>query len=321
MDDAPQSVYDPIGAAYLQPTGWSAIYEYFIKDEIAQYGPITVGFGVPDDFGSFFASNPTGVYVASADAGTHGGHSVAIVGWGTDGSQKYWLVRNSWARDWAASGFFKIEIGGNSAAGTIEFTTPSWGTSAIAPFFKTGSARRLRTEKPDKRRLNAVTHDMQQTNGNVTASSTGSGHACTAVDQVKIDQLRVWFLANQTNYNGAQASSANCSVPWTYNSQALCTARVTKGLQIDTTLHVTDCNNVLYHWTVRLEWDRDTGNVSDALIMNNDGPHPQVADSSTNTTNSQLIPVTGGDASDAFSARHVAVAMMVLLGCFHLNGF
>jgi hypothetical protein len=328
MDDAPQSVYDPIGVAWQQPTGWSAMNEYFVKDEIAQYGPVTAGFGVPNDFGSFFSSNPQGVYKAQANQGTHGGHSVAIVGWGMEGSQKYWLVRNSWARDWAYGGFFKIEIGGNSAAGDVGFASAHQGLGAIAPFFKSGSARRL-VQSVQNNNM-SVTHPDQQVAENQSVSTHGSPTTCNNNHDQAIGYLRTWFLANKTNYNGVKP---NCAVPWTYESSAMCTAKITEGLTIQTILHVKDCDNELYHWTVQWEWPIDDirqDAVGSAKIMSNDGPWPQV-DMSVNisgtgtdvTPKNQTGTTTGtaGETSGATIGRTMFATMMVLLGYFHINAF
>jgi cathepsin B len=37
-----------------------------------------------------------------------GGHAVRILGWGEEGGKPYWLVANSWNRDWGDGGYFKI---------------------------------------------------------------------------------------------------------------------------------------------------------------------------------------------------------------------
>ena len=38
-------------------------------------------------------------------------HAVTLVGWGSDGSSEYWIVRNSWG-GWGDAGHIKIKIGG-----------------------------------------------------------------------------------------------------------------------------------------------------------------------------------------------------------------
>jgi cathepsin B len=42
-----------------------------------------------------------------------GGHAVEFVGYGTQGSQEYWLVKNSWGTTWGEQGYFQILRGVN----------------------------------------------------------------------------------------------------------------------------------------------------------------------------------------------------------------
>ena len=40
-------------------------------------------------------------------------HSIAIVGWGVEQGQKYWICRNSYGPTWAESGDFRVARGTN----------------------------------------------------------------------------------------------------------------------------------------------------------------------------------------------------------------
>ncbi|KJE88537.1 papain family cysteine protease [Capsaspora owczarzaki ATCC 30864] len=55
-------------------------------------------------------------------------HEISVVGWGTNGSTSYWIVRNSWGSFYGEDGFFRIKMGGDNLA--IE-TDCSWGVPTL----------------------------------------------------------------------------------------------------------------------------------------------------------------------------------------------
>jgi cathepsin B len=61
-----------------------------------------------------FAHYRYGIYRRSRSAVLSGGHSVVIVGWGSERSQPFWLVANSWG-NWGEAGLFRIARNTNEA--------------------------------------------------------------------------------------------------------------------------------------------------------------------------------------------------------------
>ena len=107
---------------------YGATNEENMMKELYERGPITVGLNSSPDLYYYsegvFLSNPANVY--SEENGNqmndwrYMNHAVIIVGWGEtehEGDQlKYWIVKNSWGKDWGENGYFKILRGVNLAS-------------------------------------------------------------------------------------------------------------------------------------------------------------------------------------------------------------
>jgi len=60
------------------------------------------------------ASGPFQNYEGGVFAGCTGDdrdHAIAVVGYGTEDGQDYWLIKNSWSADWGEKGFIKLKRG------------------------------------------------------------------------------------------------------------------------------------------------------------------------------------------------------------------
>lgn len=77
-----------------------------IQREIMTNGPVEAAFTVYADFVNY----KSGVYEHTTGAAM-GGHAIRIIGWGVENGKPYWLVANSWNKDWGDHGLFKIKRG------------------------------------------------------------------------------------------------------------------------------------------------------------------------------------------------------------------
>jgi len=76
---------------------------------VQQYGPISIGLDA-----SKFDSYNSGIMNGKGCAQGSPDHAVAVVGWGEEGSTKYWIVKNSWGKDWGENGYVRIQRGINA---------------------------------------------------------------------------------------------------------------------------------------------------------------------------------------------------------------
>jgi len=78
-----------------------------IAYQVYHYGPVYMRMMVYSDF-PYYRS---GVYKHQASAQVRGDHAVKLIGFGVEGSTKYWLAQNSWGNKWGEKGFFRIARG------------------------------------------------------------------------------------------------------------------------------------------------------------------------------------------------------------------
>jgi len=85
--------------------------EYYIRDDIYKWGPISTGMKVYPDFYTFNSSKD--IYSWNGEGPQVGGHAIELVGWGKEGNTDYWIAKNSWGTEWGIKGYFRIKRGVN----------------------------------------------------------------------------------------------------------------------------------------------------------------------------------------------------------------
>lgn len=81
-----------------------------IQQDILMNGPVAAQIKL---YGNL-SSHKSGVYTCDYSSGYRGGHTVSIVGWGTDPDEgDYWIVENTWGSKYHESGYLKFKRGTN----------------------------------------------------------------------------------------------------------------------------------------------------------------------------------------------------------------
>lgn len=102
-----------LGGGALGMTGWLKNKENSLdslKGALVQHGPVAVSVSAAYGWNSY----SSGILTEDAcpkDAIID--HAVTLVGYGKDGSHKYWHILNSWGADWGEGGFIRISMSDN----------------------------------------------------------------------------------------------------------------------------------------------------------------------------------------------------------------
>jgi len=114
------------GVAGVSKDGGS---EYNIRHNIYSWGPVSTTFKIYTDFYTFDVKNE--IYEWNGKGPQVGGHAVEIVGWGNNGEKDYWIIKNSWGKEWGRNGYFYMirginncEIEENVITGVPDFFYP-----------------------------------------------------------------------------------------------------------------------------------------------------------------------------------------------------
>jgi len=92
----------------------SAGSESDLASKCQTYGPIAIAIDASNWSFQLYSS---GIYDESACSSSNLDHGVGCVGYGTEGSTNYWIVRNSWGTSWGESGYIRMVKDKNNQCG------------------------------------------------------------------------------------------------------------------------------------------------------------------------------------------------------------
>ena len=84
-----------------------------IMDQLINFGPVSAGIIAYKDFQLLLGNSQckNQIYKYDGKSDLVGGHAVVIVGYGYENNKYYWIVQNSWGKNFCDNGFIKIEFG------------------------------------------------------------------------------------------------------------------------------------------------------------------------------------------------------------------
>ncbi|XP_028300170.1 cathepsin L1 isoform X2 [Gouania willdenowi] len=92
--------------------------EQALADAVATIGPITVA--VDADHSSFLFYS-SGIYDEPNCNPNNLSHAVLLVGYGSEGGQDYWIIKNSWGTSWGEGGYMKMIRDGRNTCGIASY--------------------------------------------------------------------------------------------------------------------------------------------------------------------------------------------------------
>jgi hypothetical protein len=86
--------------------------ETLLATLVAERSAVVIGLWFNAQSFNAFKSYRSGVFNGCTKGGRLvGGHAMAVVGYGTERNQDYWLIKNSWGTAWGEKGYMKLRRG------------------------------------------------------------------------------------------------------------------------------------------------------------------------------------------------------------------
>ncbi|XP_069555050.1 digestive cysteine proteinase 2 [Brachyistius frenatus] len=92
--------------------------EQALADAVATIGPITVAIDASQSSFLFYSS---GIYEESNCNPNNLSHAVLLVGYGSEGEQDYWIIKNSWGTSWGEGGYMRMIRNGGNTCGIASY--------------------------------------------------------------------------------------------------------------------------------------------------------------------------------------------------------
>ena len=109
--------YKKLGSSW---STWSAVDEDEIKEFLYETGPLAIALNA-DPLQTYSSGILDLTSTKCPSSGIN--HAVTLVGYGTQSSVAYWIIKNSWGKSWGESGYFRIRRGNGTCGINCYITT------------------------------------------------------------------------------------------------------------------------------------------------------------------------------------------------------
>uniref|UniRef100_A0A8C7R484 Cathepsin 12 n=1 Tax=Oncorhynchus mykiss TaxID=8022 RepID=A0A8C7R484_ONCMY len=92
--------------------------EQALADAVATIGPITIAVDADHPSFMFYSS---GIYEEPSCNPNNLSHAVLLVGYGSEGGQDYWIIKNSWGTAWGEGGYMRMIRNGSNTCGIASY--------------------------------------------------------------------------------------------------------------------------------------------------------------------------------------------------------
>uniref|UniRef100_A0A3Q3JBG7 Cathepsin 12 n=1 Tax=Monopterus albus TaxID=43700 RepID=A0A3Q3JBG7_MONAL len=92
--------------------------EQALADAVATIGPVTVAVDADHPSFLFYSS---GIYDEPNCNSNNLSHAVLLVGYGSEGGQDYWIIKNSWGTNWGEGGYMRMIRDGKNTCGIASY--------------------------------------------------------------------------------------------------------------------------------------------------------------------------------------------------------
>uniref|UniRef100_A0A3Q3JGF7 Cathepsin 12 n=1 Tax=Monopterus albus TaxID=43700 RepID=A0A3Q3JGF7_MONAL len=89
-----------------------------LADAVATIGPVTVAVDADHPSFLFYSS---GIYDEPNCNSNNLSHAVLLVGYGSEGGQDYWIIKNSWGTNWGEGGYMRMIRDGKNTCGIASY--------------------------------------------------------------------------------------------------------------------------------------------------------------------------------------------------------